>query len=505
MNSSRSKKAIRNTLYGFSAEIVTVICGLILPRLILVAFGSTYNGITSSISQFISCIALMKAGIGGATKAALYKPLAEHNDREISEIVNQTAKFMRKIALIFAGATLIFAVIYPLWIRRDFDWWFTFSLIIIIAFSTFGQYYFGLTYQMLLVADMKQYVNSVITIIVTILNTIVAVVLIKAGGSIHVVKLGSSFAHLIGPLLLYLYTKRNYNIDSKAITKNDKITQRWDAVGHEVANFVNTNTDIMVLTVFSSLNEISVYTVYNYVIANIRVVLMTFVNSFGSAFGNMYAKKEYDTMRSNLGIYELIVFSLVSVIYSVTLVMMVPFAVVYTKGVYDVNYSRPLFSAIITMAGVFSCIRMPYQTIVTAAGDFKGTRNGAFVEAGINILLSILLVIRYGLIGVAIGTLFATVFRTFQYSLYIRNHIINRKFSYFIKHLMIFGIIIGLVYGISSLITIEITHWGQWILKSAIVTILATLLTLIFNLVFYKNDLHNFISKIRGNYRLGVR
>ena len=84
---SRSKKALRNTFFQLLLEVVTAICGLILPRLILSRFGSAYNGITQSITQFISCVALLKSGIGSVTRAALYKPLAANDSEGISAII----------------------------------------------------------------------------------------------------------------------------------------------------------------------------------------------------------------------------------------------------------------------------------------------------------------------------------------------------------------------------------------------------------------------------------
>ena len=71
----RTKKAVINTMTSIMAEVVSIICGLILPRLILGAFGSSYNGITSSITQFLSCIVLLRAGVGSVTRAALYVDL----------------------------------------------------------------------------------------------------------------------------------------------------------------------------------------------------------------------------------------------------------------------------------------------------------------------------------------------------------------------------------------------------------------------------------------------
>ena len=163
MSQSRSKKALRNTFCQLLLEAVTAICGLILPRLILARFGSSYNGITQSITQFISCVALLKSGIGSVTRAALYKPLAQHDSTAISEVINATEKFMRKIALIFSVAVLIFAAIYPLMVAEDFSWEFAFTLVLILSISTVAQYFFGITYQMLIEADQMQLYNFIIT------------------------------------------------------------------------------------------------------------------------------------------------------------------------------------------------------------------------------------------------------------------------------------------------------------------------------------------------------
>ena len=200
MAKSRTKRVALTITTSLLSEGVALVCGLILPKMILTTFGSEYNGITQSISQFISYISLMKAGIGGATAVALYKPLAENNTLEISEVLYSTEKFMRKISLIFLLFIIGLSIVYPMFIVRDYDWFFTASLIFIISISTFGQYYFGFTYQTLLSADQKDYITTLLEILTTILNTIVAVILMNHNMSLHVVKLGSSLVNLISPL-----------------------------------------------------------------------------------------------------------------------------------------------------------------------------------------------------------------------------------------------------------------------------------------------------------------
>ena len=72
----RGRKTLKNTIYGLLYEATAIICNLILPRIILSSFGSQYNGVIGSITQFLNVIALFQSGIGGVTIAALYKPLA---------------------------------------------------------------------------------------------------------------------------------------------------------------------------------------------------------------------------------------------------------------------------------------------------------------------------------------------------------------------------------------------------------------------------------------------
>ena len=498
---SRTKKTIKNVFYGVAVEAVKLACGLILPRLILTNYGSAYNGIVQSISNFLSCIALMKMGIGDATRVALFKPLANKDDQEVSEVLASTESFMRRIAAIFAIFVIVFACVYPLFIADEFDWLFSATLVLIISIVTFAEYYFGFTYQMLLSADQKGYIYSSLSIVTTVLNAIISVILINNNLSIHVVKLGTSLVYLITPVFLYIYCHRKYNIIKIKKTKIRKIPQRWDAFTHEVASFVNDNTDTLILTVFSTLLEVSVYTVYHYVIVNLKKIMSSFVASFGSAFGDMYAKEEKELMLENLRIYELITYSFVSTIYSTSLVLIVPFALLYTKGVTDVNYSRPLFGIIITLGGAFNCYRYPYKSIINCTGHFKQTKKIAIAEAVMNIVISIFVVAKFGLIGVVVGTLCTMIFGTIMYSNYVSDNIVyrNKKETYF--HLMISLTTMLLVYVVSRLYMNNISSYFWWIIYAIITVIVAATFTMITNYIFYKKEFKKMIDKVFEVFR----
>lgn len=497
MVKSRTEKVAKNVFFNILVEAIKLACGLILPRLILSSYGSSYNGIVQSVTQFLTCIALMKMGIGGATRAALYKPLAEKNNKKINSVIASTELFMRKIAIIFVAFVLVFACLYPLLVSNEFGWAFSFFLIIVISISTFAEYYFGFTYQMLTMADQKEYIYSILSIVTIVLNTIVSVILINNNFSIHIVKLGSSLVNVITPLYLYVYCHRHYKLEK--VNKEDikPIPQRWDAFAHEIASFVNDNTDIMILTIFVNLLEVSVYTVYHYVTSNLKKIVTSFTTGFGPAFGDMYARNEQESMRNNLDVYELMVFSFVSIVYSTTLVMIIPFVLIYTKDIEDVNYYRLIFSIVITFAGAFDCFRYPYKQVINNTGHYKQTRNIAITEAIINIVVSIIMVIKFDLVGVSIGTLFAMVYGYISYSNYLSNHIIERNNIKSYVHVLLTIVIMVIVYFISKLYIGTIDTFIVWIIYGFITAIISLAFTVVVDYVFYRESLFNAYKKFK--------
>ena len=113
----RSRKIAFNSFGQIANQLATTIVGLILPQLMIRTYGSAQYGLVDSITGFLAYITLLESGVGAISRAALYKPLSEKNEDEISGVVKATEKFYRKLALTFLGYAVILAVVYPLFIR----------------------------------------------------------------------------------------------------------------------------------------------------------------------------------------------------------------------------------------------------------------------------------------------------------------------------------------------------------------------------------------------------
>lgn len=495
----RSKKALKNMIALIVLQLVSVICGFIIPKILISTFGSSVNGLVTSITQFLSYITLLDLGVGAVVKASLYKPIAENNNREIENILATSERFFKMIAKIFLIYIVILVIVYPILVKEEFNYMFTISLIIIIAVSSFAEYYFGITYKLFLQADQKTYIISIIQIVTTILNVIIVVVLAKLGTNIIILKLFSGLIYIVRPIFQNIYVKKKYKIHLENADGNYKLEQKWDGLAQHIACVVHNNTDIAVLTIFSNVLEVSVYSVYSLVINGLKRLIEAICNGIDASFGNMIAKNEIDILNKNYNIYEIVYLSAITIIYSCTLVLIVPFVEVYTYGITDVNYIRPLFAFIIVLSEYIYAIRAPYNSLTLVAGHFKEMKKGAWIEAIINLSISIILVFKLGIMGVAIGTLIAMSIRAVEFINYASKKILNRKTLVAWKKISIsiIEVVINVTISLVLIKNIEFSNYKIWVFYAIIVLSISIFITFLINFVFYRNERKELKEKLK--------
>lgn len=487
----RTQKALYNIATSLIYQIVSIICGLIAPKLILASFGSTYNGVINSATQFLSIITILNLGIAGATRVALYNTLAVKDTIGTSRIMKATKNYMRKVAFCLLIYSVILCVIYPIISHNNLTRSDNMILIAIVSISSFAEYFFGISNQTLLTADQASYVMNLINIIKTIINTILIAVLIKLGASIYIVKLGSAIIFFLAPVILEIYTKKKYKLTNKCTPDDSAIKNRGAVAFHSIANIIHNNTDLVVLTLFTDAKLISVYTVYYLVVGKIKSLMTVFTTGLESAFGNMWVKKEIDAINRNFRMFEYGIFTFTAIMFSCVGILILPFIELYTKEVTDVNYIRVGFATLVTVTEAAHCLRQPYLTLVQATGFYEETKIGAMIEALLNIGISLILVIPLGINGVMFGTLVANIFRTTQYSIFISNNILHRSYSQIVRRLLwLLGVCCIAV--LSSLKIYDFiifpTGWIGWIIKAVITFAISCIVALIMSLIFYKSD-----------------
>jgi len=210
----------------------------------------------------------------------------------------------------------------------------------------------------------------------------------------------------------------------------------------------------------------------------------------GAAFGNMIAKNEHGILCNRFSIYEEMVNILGCFLLSVAAIMVIPFVMLYTAGVTDVNYRRELFSFVFCLSALFRCMLLPYQMLSNASGLFKIFQKQAMTETVINIVISLVLVKPLGILGVIIGTLTAYAYRTIIYGMYMAKHVVEFGYAKLCKRLCVTLVSFCGMFLLSKLlINISPANYFEWIIQSAVVSVACAVIILGTEWLFFRREL----------------
>ena len=363
------------------------------------------------------------------------------------------------------------------------------SLIIVIALSTFCEYYYGNTYKIYLQAIGKANLVSIINGLLTLISSIVIIVLIKNDGSILMIKLISSIAFIIKPIFYNIYVRKKYKINIKKNQNGYEIKNKRDGLAQHIAWVIFENTDIVILTLFSSLANVSIYSIYSMICIAIRSVVYSMTNGIDSIFGNTIAGGDNKSLKFQFEIYEVAYFTIITIIFALSIILITPFISVYTVNINDIDYVNKTLGILFILSEYIFAVQLPYRSLIHGAGHFKETKIGAWVECILNILISIILVFKLGLIGVIIGTLISLSIRTLEFIVHANKNILKRKVKYSLKIIaaMLFETILIIL--ISKCIPSFLNNsFSNFIVYSLIELMVSMIIVFTINYQIYKNN-----------------
>ena len=496
---NRSQKFALNSLTAAISQIVVMIVGLITPRLMISTYGSEANGLVSSLNQFISYISLVETGIGGAAIFSLYKPLANKEIQVISSIVVSARKSYRQAGYIFSSGLFMLALIYALVCRTETLTFATiFFLALILGLNVCVDFFFVSGYRVLLTADQKNYILSSIGIVQTILRT--AIICVLAICKVNIVLL---YAIATTPVILkcgfiYSYSKRTYSyINKKAPADNSALNKRWDVIYQQILGTVQTGAPAVIATVVLDLLQVSVYSIYNMVMTGINGILSIFTTGLPAGFGELIAKGEKENLKKTVSEFEVAYYYILSIIYGVTMVMILPFVSVYTEGLTDVNYYLPILALVIVLNGLFYNIKTPQSMLIISAGMYKETRWRVTVQGTILIAMGSILGILFGLPGIVVGSCLSNLYRTIDLLFFVPKRITHNKayISAFRMLRVFFNVAIICVP--SFIIKINVAGYFEWVCCALIYVIYAVFVVTVMTVLFDKREFLSLIQRFK--------
>lgn len=492
------KKLLKNIGASALPQIMNIITNLILPSYMIFRFGSEINGLVSSIKTIITYISIVGAGIATATTQALYEPVAKKDTARIKGMLKATNKMFNKYGIIFCVIAVVVAFIYPFVIKSSLDYKIMVLLLLVMSLSGMSEFFAIGRCRSFLYANQKTYVCTFIQGISILLSLILAIVLLKLNVSIVLVQLAISMVYVFRAFFLVRYVKKCYP-DITDYKDSEPIyaatSKKNDAMIHQLSGLAVSNSQTTLLSIFVGLNYVSVYSVYNIVFSGIQSLFSNLNTALTPYLGKEYALKNSNRIKKMYDFIEFVFFYMVAFVFSISLLLIVPFVKLYTKGA-DINYEYPIFAVIFTFSISFYILKMPGNALINVSGLFKETKWRAILEGVLTIVFGIIFTICFGLPGVVLGTLIALSWRCLDTIFFTNKNVLkisNRKSIFRLLRIIFFLIAFAII---SLNISLNINNYYQWIIYGIIFAIINGMILLLIAIIFEKNTLVYFFETI---------
>lgn len=458
---ARSQSSVKNAtislIYYFISTMFTFLMKMVLVRYI----GIEYSGLNSLLTNIIGVLNIAELGLGTAIGYSLYKPLAEEDHKKINEILCLYKYLYRIIAVVITIIGIVITIFIDHFVNTTISMSEVRISFVLYLIATVASYL--LTFlNVLPSADQKNYM------VVRIQNNgkIIKDILQLFGLAVFRNFYLWIIIEIISNISIYLYTNirikkmydwydeyEKYSLKTLIKKYNDIVKRTKELVFHKIGSLFVYQTDIILISYFCNLTDSGIYSnymlIYNLLTGVVEQAFMGITASIGNF---IIEKKEKD------------VYNIWKEMYVVMFCVMVLFGFLFyqlANPFIKVCFGDYTLSSVVVFAIalniMFRVIKNPIDKFKEAYGIFWDIY-APIVESLINLVFSVALAFKFGILGIVIGTVISNIAITIIWKPYVVfKYAFKEKFSQFIL-INIRYLIIGLIGSAISYILISLIH-----------------------------------------------
>lgn len=212
----------------------------------------------------------------------------------------------------------------------------------------------------------------------------------------------------------------------------------------------------------------------------------------------MIARGEKEKLQKTYKEFEYTYYIIITIVYSVTAIMIMPFINIYTKGINDANYNQILLGMLFTINGLLFNLKTPQGMLVISAGLYKETRIQNLIQALIIVVGGVILAPSLGLAGILIASCLSNLYRDIDLAFFIPKHVTNLPPRKSIIR-MIIVVLLSIILCIPFIICINIESDGylMWMIQALIITTYATIIIVVINYLIDKEQFKIVLERIK--------
>lgn len=492
-NESRTKKTILNATASLVDNTIRLIIKFASRYVFVYTLGQQYLGVSALFSSIITMLSLADLGFGIALPQALYKPLAEKDEKRICKVLRFYAKVYRVIALcvIVVGVALL---PFLKWIiaGKDTSGIEHINLIYVLFILQSAASYLFIYKKTLFTADQKNYYVTVIESVITVVSTLIQIAILLVTRNYLLYLIVSIIAIVIQNIVIsmkcdsyYPYLKNIKNCEKLNSTEKSVFSKKIYALFiYKAAIAVESGTDNMVMTAICGLIITGLCSNYTLVTSSLTSILMMVMSAATASIGNVVVTENREKTLKVYSLLDFIGFWLYSICGICLVVLIDPFI----EMMFGSEYLLGLSTVVILCTNFYVCgTQNVNSNFRNAYGLFYEGRYRPVLMILVNLGSSIILAKYIGITGIFIGTLLSRLLTVGTFDPYI-------VFKYGLhsplkKYYQAHGLyhIVTIITGAIMFLTFK--NWItdsviMWVLKAMCVFILTNILYII---IFFRN------------------
>lgn len=485
MVEGRIKNSVRNILYRLISQVASIVLKFVSRTIFIYVLGIEYLGINGLFSEILQMLSLADLGFGTAMVFSMYKPLADHDEIRLTQLVALYKKIYTIIALAITviGVALVPFLKYLVNLNEDIPYLEVYYLLYLA--NTVSSYL--VVYKTcILNADQKNYLVSKYNTIFSFLSLIVTSVFLLFTHNFMIYLIAQVVMTYANNFYVSHIAEKQYPYINNKVEKLPKeegkqIFENVKSVFiYKLANTLVGSTDNTLISVLIGTVTVGFYSNYCMIINNITLFINIIFSSVTASIGNMVVEAN---KKKNYDVYCLMQFAsfiLTSVAVTVTYLVINDLIAVWLGEKFVLEL---LVSLAIVLNMYFSVVLMPLWSYREATGMYLQTKYVMVATAVVNLVVSIILGKVLGLAGILFATSIARISTYFLYEprLLFKQFLGEKVWNYYkdiIKNIMItlmVTIICQLVFQ-----RFVVINWGTFFVKTMGVGFCSLIMTLIF-------------------------
>lgn len=297
---SRTKKTLLNARVNLIFYFLTLALSFFSRKIFLDCLGAEFVGLTGTLQNLLGFLNLAELGIGTAIGYLLYKPLYDHDQTKINEIISVMGYMYRWIGVVILGAGIILSLFLPL-IFPDSNTEFELPLIYFAYFSFLISSLIGyfINYrQNLLGADQRNYVVTAYYQSIIIVKTLIQMASAYYTGSYYLWVIFELAFGIIYSFVLNWKINQTYPWLKAEIALGRNLLKKYPEVliktrqlfVHRISSFVQFQTTPFLIYSFANLTTVALYSNYSLVTDKVSGLFNNFLGATSAGVGNLIAE-----------------------------------------------------------------------------------------------------------------------------------------------------------------------------------------------------------------------